>query len=608
MPVQRLDRCPPAAFVPERRGGNGKRAFWARIAMFAMAAALTGYGVWEMLGIVGFGGATVLQLLLAALFALNFGWIAVGAANALIGFYAYLTQPQATSVADRPVATRNRTALVMPIYNEDPEAVFPALERMGEALADSVLRRRLEIFILSDSTDPRLGMLELRLAGNLALRLAGKVNVHYRRRDDNTGRKAGNIADFVRRWGGRYDYMIVLDADSYMTREAIVSLVHAMDVDPEAGLIQAPTRLAFRRTLFARMQQFAAAVYGEISAAGAALWQGHDGNFNGHNAIIRVEAFAACCGLPELPGAKPFGGHIMSHDFVEAALLKRAGWKVYHKPELAGSYEQSPPNIIDFAKRDRRWTQGNLQHARVLSADGLHWMSRLHMTFGIASYLSSVLWFLFLATGMLISVFASFAQLDYFPEPHSLFPSWPHFDSERALALIAFALVVLLTPKLLGLISVALAPDRRAAAGGLIPLVLSVFLETLVSALLAPVMMLIHTRHVVEIMLARDSGWDQQQRDDTEVSLGDGLRLLWLPTLTGLALAVATAALNLALFLWLLPIWLGLVLAAPVAWLTSLRWAGETARDQGLFLIEEERFALPPAEVPRAALSAPGSN
>src|SRR6202042_2078774 len=224
-------------------------------------------------------------------------------------------------------------------------------------------------------------------AGFLALRerTGGDARIFYRRRPRNTARKSGNIAEWMRRFGGAYQQFLILDADSLMPGETLVRLVGAMERHPDVGLAQTLPIIPGASTLFARMQQFAGRVYGPLIAHGIAWWHGAEGNYWGHNALIRTRAFAEQAGLPELRGRRPFGGHIMSHDFVEAALLRRAGWSVWMVPALAGSYEEGPPNVPDMAIRDRRWCQGNLQHMAVLPARGLYWLSRMHMLVGIGS-------------------------------------------------------------------------------------------------------------------------------------------------------------------------------------------------------------------------------
>lgn len=586
MPVQSMSEC---AERPSGRGWSDTIPILGRIAMLMIAAALTGYALYEMLAIVGFGDANWAQLLLVILFLATFSWMSLGTANAVLGFFRTWFIPQKTAVVPQPGHPGGRTAIIMPICNEDPQQTFAALSRMGDEISAMAWRRRVEFFILSDTRDPAIGMREFQLAGVLSQRLAGRIPVYYRRRSENSGRKAGNIAEFMRRWGSRYDYMIVLDADSYLTPQSIGGLIAAMDDDPKAGLIQAAIRLAGNDSLFARLQQFSAAAYGRIANAGACLWQGRDGNFNGHNAIVRVSAFASSCGLPDLPGGKPFGGHILSHDFVEAALLRRGGWDVYTRMDIDGTYEESPPNLIEYFKRDRRWMQGNLQHSRVLSAVGLHWMSRLHLAFGIMSYLSPILWMLFLLAGAAIAIYATVTPQNYFPDAHSLFPTWPIFDSERAIHLMGFVAVVVLMPKILGFIDTLLRPRARAGAGGVFPLTVSAFLEVIVAALLAPLHMIVQTVHFIEILSAQDSGWPSQDRRGSSVSLRKALKHFLLPTLIGALMAVGSFNISMSLFIWLIPIWAGLMLAIPMAMITGSRSTGLATRRAGLFLIEEEQ-------------------
>ncbi len=320
----------------------------------------------------------------------------------------------------------------MPTYNEDPARVFAALQAMHEELAAADRLEAFDFFVLSDTTDPAVWIAEeaafLRLRAAVAGEGGGREHVFYRRRRDNIERKAGNIAEWVQRFGGAYDHMLILDADSVMTADAVVRLAEAMERHPKAALIQTLPVLVNGRTLFARFQQFAGRIYGPLIAHGVAWWHGHDGNYWGHNAIIRVAPFAAHAGLPHIEGRKPFGGHIMSHDFVEAALMRRAGWSIHMVPGLPGSYEESPPSLIDFAARDRRWCQGNLQHLAVLPARGLHWVSRIHFLVGVGAYLSAPLWLLFLAVGMALALQARFVPPDYFSKDFSLFPTWPAQD------------------------------------------------------------------------------------------------------------------------------------------------------------------------------------
>ena len=578
-----------------------------RLFVFGVATALTAYATFEMFHVVGQSRATTLQVLLVALFASTFAWIALSAASALLGLITLGgRQARRKPRAGEPPAV-SRTAIVMPIYNEDTGSVFDALASMMKALVQVKQGRKFELFVLSDSTRSEIREQEYEAALALRTALGQQIAVYYRNREQNEGKKAGNIADFVKRWGGAYDFMIVLDADSYMTAEAMIELVEAMEHDPHAGLIQTVPRLANGKTLFARMQQFASEVYAPLLTSGLAAWHANEGNYWGHNAIIRVTAFASACGLPELSGRKPFGGHIMSHDFVEAALLRRAGFAVYMRPDITGSYEGTPPTFADYAVRDRRWAQGNLQHAKIVPASGLHWVSRFHLLNGIMSYLASPLWLMFLVTGVVLSWLAVTIPPNYFPDRFSLFPTWPRFDAARALALLGLSAAVLLAPKILALLTTLLDPGRRRAGGGALPLTISVVSEILLSALLAPIMMLVQTRFVFEILLGREAGWEVQQRREQNAPLRMIARQHLGHTVAGLALCVITLMISVQVWLWLSPVWVGLCLAIPVVLLMSRRSVGEVARRRNLFAMGLEdlppRPQISPAGGPRSSES-----
>ena len=266
-----------------------------------------------------------------------------------------------------------------------------------------------------------------------------------------------------------------------------------MEADPDAGIIQSLPLIINRNTLFARLQQFAAKIYGPVIATGLAVWSGREGNYWGHNAIIRTRAFAAHCGMPTLSGKPPFGGHIMSHDFVEAALIRRAGWTVYMLPDLQGSYEESPPSLIDLATRDRRWCQGNLQHVRVIGAAGLTWPTRQHFATGIFSYLASPLWLAQLLVGIMLVLQTRYVRPEYFTREFSLFPSWPRFDAERALSCSGSRWRSCSRRNCSGLILALIRGDERRASGGGFRLTVSAIFEIFMSALMAPILMVIQS-------------------------------------------------------------------------------------------------------------------
>jgi membrane glycosyltransferase len=531
-----------------------------------------------------------------ALFTVNFSWIALAFTSAIVGFIVLIRG--GSSLPSTPTRLASRTAVVMPVYNEETARTFAALEAIRESVEATGLGHHFDYFILSDSTDPDAWIAEERAFLALRDKLGPGSRVYYRHRAKNHHRKAGNIADFVTRWGRAYEHMLVLDADSLMTGECILRLTAAMEADPDAGIIQTLPLIINRNTLFARAQQFAAHVYGPVIAAGLSAWSGRDGNYWGHNAILRTRAFAAHCGLPDLSGRPPLGGHVLSHDFVEAALIRRAGWTVYMLPDLPGSYEESPPSLIDLAARDRRWCQGNLQHARVIGAKGFKLATRQHFATGIMSYLASPFWLLQLIVGIALVLQTTYIRPEYFTREFNLFPIWPRFDAERALTLFALTMAVLLAPKMFGLLLMLLDRGKRHACGGAVRLALSSLIEIVLSALMAPILMLIQSRSVFQILLGRDTGWQPQRRDDGSIPLSDIVRRHRWHTLLGIVAGLSAIMIATSLFLWMSPTILGLVLAIPLSWLSGQLGAGLVLKRLGLLVMRAERQ---PPEIARRA-------
>ncbi len=568
-----------------------RKPWLTRLFVFGGALALTAYGAYEMYQVVSVSRTTVLQWLLLLLFTINFSWIALAFTSALVGFLVLLRGPKPPEPL--PASLQHRTAVVMPVYNESTARTFAAIEAIRESVDATGLGRHFDYFILSDSTNPDAWIAEERAFLALRERLGPNARLYYRHRPKNHHRKAGNIADFVSRWGGQYEHMLVLDADSLMTGECIVRLAIAMEADPDAGIIQTLPLIINRNTFFARLQQFAAKVYGPVIATGLSVWMGRDGNYWGHNAIIRTRAFAAHAGLPDLRGKPPLGGHILSHDFVEAALIRRAGWTVYMLPDLGGSYEESPPSLIDLAARDRRWCQGNLQHTRIITARGLKVPSRQHFATGIMGYLASPFWLFQLIVGIALVLQTTYIRPEYFARDFRLFPVWPRFDPERALWLFAITMGILLAPKIFGLLLMLLDSRSRRACGGAIRLVVSAFIEIILSALLAPIQMLIQSGSVFQILLGRDTGWQPQRRDDGSIPFKDIVRRHRWHTLLGIFAGISAFLIATSLFLWMSPTIVGLLLAIPLSWLSGQLAVGLALKRWGLLFTPEEHTPPP---------------
>ncbi len=603
----RLSSTPPASPLamptqilserPKPRQLGSKPSTWmARLITFGGSLALTIVASRQLHQIIPFQEVssasspeapwlTALLWSLLCLFTITFAWISLSATAAVAGLLSGQTWKTGNrkwrrASPDDPL--QGKTVLIMPIYNEDAASVCAALAAMGEDLNRLGLQKKFEIFVLSDTNRPDIIPHEIAAVEYLQEHLRGTMPVWYTRREQNTDKKAGNIRNFIKRWGHRYDYMVVLDADSLIASETLATLVREMDADPSAGILQTLPSLYGGETLFARLQQFASVTYGTIFARGLSAWQGHGGNYWGHNAIIRIKAFAESAGLPSLSGPRPFGGEIRSHDFVEAALIHRAGWSVRMLPELSGSWEECPPTLLDAAIRDRRWAQGNVQHLAVVPARGLRWQSRVHLLMGVMNYLTSLLWLAMVTVGLVLSI--QFAQ----PRMQSLASDvLPAFDSERMISLFVFTMTLLLLPKILGITGGLISRKLRGGYGRF-RFVISALLELLFSILHAPIFMLIHSRHLLEIALGQDSGWTAQQRQGSGVQWRHLLARHGTHTLLGLLVTGLLLWVSVPLLYWMLPMVIGLILAVPLSALSGSKVAGRWLEHQKLLGIPEE--------------------
>ncbi|ADL01621.1 glucans biosynthesis glucosyltransferase MdoH [Brevundimonas subvibrioides] len=483
-----------------------------------------------------------------------------------------------------PLPTR-RTALLMPLYNEDARAALARLGALDASLARLGASDAFDLFVLSDSTKDEAAVAEL--SACMALRAHAGSQLYYRRRTENVERKAGNIADWTRTFGGAYDFMIVLDADSTMAGETVLRLVDAMERNPGVGLIQTAPTIIKAQTLFARVSQFGVRLYGRVAAAGLAWWAGSEASYWGHNAILRTRAFADCAGLPELEGRKPFGGHIMSHDVVEAALLRRAGWAVHVTAALDGSCEETPPTLTDFIRRDHRWCQGNLQHLALIGARGLNPISRLQLAMGCMAYLSSPLWLASLMVGMAMQLQGPVDWTSFF---YILNPQLSPFMLASLLGG-----VMLMGPKLMGFILVLTRPGERRAFGGTRQILKGMALEIALSAALAPILMVANTIAVIKIVSGHDAGWSAQQRSADGLAWKDAFVAMRWQMATGVMFA-AGLFVRPDLATWFAPIVLPLLFAAPIAVFTSRRAVGEAFGRKGWMVTpDEDAVAVSPA-------------
>lgn len=521
-----------------------------------------------------------------------------GLAQALVGFVVRRARGETRSRIRRgalraPPDPRPRTALVFPIHNENVTRTFEGLRTVHRSLARCRALEGFAFFILSDSTDTRTMLEETRAWRQLVAELGGRGRIHYRHRVKNTGRKTGNVEDFLADVGDTFRYFVILDADSVMAGSTLVALVETMEARPRTALLQTAPALFGGTTLFGRMQQFANRLYTPVFAAGLAAWAQGTANYYGHNAIVRTRAFLDHCGLPLLPGRYPFGGPVLSHDFVEAALLVKEGWDVdFH--ELEGSWEEGPQSVVASAVRDRRWCQGNLQHLVVQCAHGLRWQSRLHMLLGTLSYLSAPLWlaFVVLADAMVaLSARGSGGGNIALASKTGLDWSVP----TQAFVIFCLSMSVFAAPRLLSLVDLALDPVRKRRFGGLFRCSLGVTVEAVLSTLFAPILMLWYSHFVVSMIRGHAVSWAGQDRGATGTTWREAARRHGVHTLVGATWATLHAIFLPATLPWLLPLILGLCLSIPLSVLTSRVRPGSVTRRLGLLLTPEE--TEPPREL-----------
>ena len=579
MPVQDFARLPANA---RRKRANGIMVWLARLVAFGGTVAIATIGYFQML--LTFGDKpTPMQWALLALFVPTFAWVGFSFSSVLAGLFApRLRTPQGPNSA--------RLVVVMPVYHENAQESISLLAALAEDLARVGMADQTEMFVLSDSRDPVSAVNEALAIAEARER--SPLPIWYRRRTTNEDRKSGNIAEFLRRWGGRYDQMVVLDADSVMNADTIKALSARMNADPDMGLIQTMPILVGGETIFARQVQFAGRVYGPMIARAVSAWSGNTGNYWGHNAIINIPAFAEACGLPRLPGKPPFGGTILSHDFVEAAALCRAGWKVRLDHDLRGSYEGCPPTLLDMAARERRWAQGNLQHSRLLGMRGARAISRVHFVIGILGFLMSPIWLALLLVGLVLSATVLLSTPEYFPNSYQLFPDWPVFDARRMFWLFVAAMSFLLLPKMIATFRAWLRPLSRNS-GGPVRIFASAIFENLLSALIAPVQMLIQTRQIFDILRGRDSGWNAQVRAGSVPDWRVVIKQHWVHVLLGVVTLLVLANFSPWQLVWLSPILAGLILSPLTSRLSASPVLGRWARMRGLLVTPEERD--PPA-------------
>ena len=522
-----------------------------------------------------------------ALFALLSTWVVTGFITAVMGFWVTLRGDahalSARSVAGRALAPDARTAIIMPICNEDVATVFAGLRATCESVAATGHGKTFDVFVLSDSYDPAIAAAERTAWEELRTALAAngqqpQVEVYYRLRTRRTHRKAGNVADFCRRWGKDYRYMVVLDADSVMSGECIVTLAKLMEAHPQAGVIQTATQAIGHVTLHARAQQFASRVTGRLFTLGMQFWQLGESHYFGHNAIIRVQPFMQHCALAPIKGKGGLAGGILSHDFVEAALMRRAGYHVWLSADLVGSYEQQPPDLLAELQRDRRWCQGNLQNARLMAEPGMHPVHRAMFATGAMAYLSAPLWLAFITFGTALWLSGA-----------PLVANWAALPAEL-MGLWIWTLCMLFLPRLLGVAAVLMRREQQPF-GGTLALVKSAVLESVLAILQAPIRMLAHSLFVLVALTGIQLDWKSPPREAAAVPWREAIAKLAPMGIVVALVATGIALVDGSALVWLLPVGLPLALAIPLTVITSQITLGRAARARRLLLIPEEAWS-----------------
>jgi membrane glycosyltransferase len=552
-----------------------------RVLIFTLCAvSWAGLGVFAA-GILG-GGWLSLETLVLVLFLLSLPWGLLCLWNAIIGFAilrftkdpASFTNPALQRMAVSAAIT-TRIAICLAVRHEAVEPVFRRLETLIGSLEATNEAAAFTIHVLSDSDDPAIAATEQSALDRLRQIFVRPDFLHYRRRAINTGFKAGNLHEFSRHEGRDYDFMIVLDADSLMSGAAILRLVRVMQANPQLGILQTLAVARPSSNAFTRIFQFGMRNGMRTHATGMAWWQGPDGPYWGHNAIIRVAPFAACCGLPDIPGKGPLAGPILSHDQVEAALMRRAGFEVRLIADERGSWEENPPDLPSFVQRDLRWCQGNLQYLKLFSHILLLPMGVFQLVNAIMMYLGSVFWVLQLLIGLCIAVSGSHGDIG--PSPaRAVF----------AVYLIMFGLGFV--PRLLGTIDSMLSPERARHYGGASRLLLSTLIDALFSILLGTVMAIEQSIFIIGLIFGRRVTWDSQRREGGGVRGLDAARGLWPQTSFGVIMAVVLAAFAPDALPWALPTLLSCLFAIPFAVVTAYPGLGHFMQRNGICAVPED--------------------
>lgn len=568
-----MDHRTPAG-LQSRRTLTLRRIFMLTLNIVTLAAVM--YGIAQ---VFGGDGLDWLEIAILGCIAVSAPWTILGFWNALVGLIIATRRKQPESIAlfDEDLSStaplKSRTAVVMAIRNEDPVRAFSRLMAIRQSLDKTGQGGVFDLFVISDTDDAAVAQEEETLFAANRAALAGLGTAKYRRRDDNTGYKAGNVWEFLRDFGQPYRFFVPLDADSTMGGDAIVRMCRIMQAKPRIGILQSLAVGAPADSVFGRIFQFGMR-HGMCSfTLGSAWWQGDCGPFWGHNAVVRVAPFKAYCDLPKLSGDAPWGGPILSHDQIEAVLMRRAGYEVRVLPVETESFEDNPVSILDFMTREQRWCNGNMQYVRLLGMRDLPLTSRFQLIQAILMYLSGPAWMLLTALGVLKAV---------------LMPTG-FFDTGLAVTMFLIVVAMSLAPKIFGAISVAMQPDGMARYGGKWQFFKGVMVETVFSILMSPAVALRLTIFLGGLLMGRRIGWGGQDRDAHGIPWRTAARELWPQTLFGLTMVIVLAIQVPSALVWSAPVILGLLFAIPFAVVTASPSLGQSLARRKVCATPEER-------------------
>lgn len=552
----------------------------------------TACGTWAISTILSSHGLTILSWFIIIIFSFLFGWISINFWSVLLGFFIsmrkkdpYLQIPTGLS----PIPKDIKIALIMPVHNEEVHSIFSGLRAMYETIEEAGVLDYFDIYVLSDSTSIAHHISEELHWAKLCREVNGFGKVFYRRRKLRMHKKSGNVSDFCRRWGQKYKYMITLDADSLMGGELLIRMVNMMESREDIGILQTSPMAMNQISLISRLQQFSSHTYGPLFFAGLRFWQLDETGFWGHNAIVRMEPFIKYCALPKLSGGPPFGGEILSHDFVEAALMRRAGWGVWLAYELEDSYEELPPNLLEELSRDKRWCQGNIQHLRLMFWKGISFGHRILFLQGNLFYFSSLMWFMLLVLMTVNAIVIYFQKHQYFLTEWSLFPTWVVEHRSLSIQLLVVTAIFLFSPKILSVVLIGSSKERAKKFGGVMRLTVSVIFETIFSTILAPLRMVFHSWYCILNLTGRKLTWGSQARLHKKTSFNEAFRAHFLWSILALVWGIIAYAVSKSLFWWLSMIVGPLIFGIPLSMVFSYPRLGKFFRKLGLFLVPPEQ-------------------